>query len=191
MRWFELHEGVKSPPKVTVSTKREVVRWTKNPTIYPLSTFAVNQLISVPGIRPEQPVTVFRGLLFRNETMAKPFRDRGERGQLSFTETLARPTSWTTERYVADGFAQNYDFSSEIAEMMFRANNPRHKIDGEFGVVISMVAQPNDIICEIACLGIKNEYHHENEFILNAGTYQMTIVQAWDPDGEISRVSQA
>ena len=181
MRLIELKER-----RITKSLKTAVLKWANHNLIYPLPNYRIEELLSLP-VRPTAPVTLYRGLLFSDHRETK-FRDAIEAKALTFPMEWYRPSSWTTEQYVADGFARNANVGDD--NVMAQIHNQQRwkdsEIDGVLGIVLRVTASPDQIICGLDYLGLENEFWREHEFILKAGALTVTIVQAYDGKGPIS-----
>lgn len=181
MRLIEFNE-----PRITKALKTAVLKWADNNLVYPLANHRIDELLSLP-VRPNAPVTLYRGLLFSDVRGAK-FKEAIEAKTLTFSMEWSRPSSWTTEQYVADGFARNANVGDDniMGQIHNRERWKGSEIDGELGVVLQATASPEQIICGLDYLGLENEFGHEHEFILKAGALTVTIVQAYDGKGPIS-----
>lgn len=181
MRLIELKE-----PRITKALKTSVAKWAKNNLVYPLHSSLIQELLSLP-VRPTAPVKLYRGLLFSDERGAK-FKEAIETKTLTFPMEWSRPSSWTTEQYVADGFARNANIGDDnvMGQIFNRDRWKDSEIDGELGVVLQVTASPEQIICGLDYLGLESEFGHEHEFILKADRLMVTIVNAFDRSGSIS-----
>lgn len=177
-----LTEG--SAPRITKGLQAAVTKWTKNSSVWPLSKDDIDRLLLLP-VRPTAPVVLYRGLLFSKAD--NDFAHAVEMGMLTVSVPSLRPTSWTADPTVATGFARNRDVGDNnvLGQVFNKTQWKNSAIDGEYGVVLKITASPNQVICGLSYLGLENEFEHENEFILQAGTYAMKIVQAFDVNGEI------
>jgi hypothetical protein len=172
-------------PRLTKILKTAVVKWAKNNKVWPLHQSYIDELLALP-VRPTQPITLYRGLLFSDAH--NNFAQAVETGNHTLSISWGRPSSWTTEQYVADGFARNANVGDDnfMGQIMSQNRWKDSEIDGEFGVVLQITAQPDQIICGLDYLELDNAFNHEHEFILKGGPMEVTIVQAFDRNGAIA-----
>jgi hypothetical protein len=97
-------------------------------------------------------------------------------------------SSWTHSKKIAEGFARFSEQTSTFtATLNWLSRNDRY-IDGELGVIISIMAKPKDIVIDFDLLeGEIGFFKHgdENEVIMDKGEYVCRIVKMYNKQGEI------
>jgi hypothetical protein len=192
---------------ISASTRKELSEWiNSNRGYHSLTLAAQRELSSIPGLRPPKPVTLYRGLLFRESSMKE---ERSWNGELSVGNGLRflrsirkgtrivdltwdRPSSWTTSKSIAENFAKYGPASSSFAATMqwLQRSADGNAIDGLMGFIISFRAQPDDILVDLRRIsGTLNSAHgEEGEFILKPGTYTCRINTKFTKQGEVDPV---
>lgn len=122
-----------------------------------ISPAIIQQMMSLP-LRPSKPYQIFRGMYNAKTIFKLPVR-LGETRSITFE----RPSSWTTNRCMAEVYA------SYISS---------------YGIIISMLVDPKDVIVDSRYIDnewIKNNLNRvvfvpvQDELLLRAGTYQVRI----------------
>lgn len=166
-----------------------------------LPSWVQNELASVPSLRPEKRVLLYRGLLFSDYSLKSRERYDGtlEKGQgLKFLESVRkgtrivdlewdRPSSWTTSSEIATRFAKYGPASSSFGATLNWLQRGVKQIDGALGFIISTFAEPEDILIDVnAYKGSLNAAHgDEGEMILRPGSYTCRIVKKYTVHGEV------
>lgn len=184
--------------------RKELVDW-KNASgrFFDLSRGTQNELMSVPGLRPTRPTLLYRGLLFNPHDLKERKRYDGqmEVGKgLKFLQSIregtrivdldwGRPSSWSTSKEVAMQFAKFGPAQSNFgATLQWLERGSQGKvIDGDLGFIISILAQPEDILIDIQRLVTSAHLKHgsEAEMILKPGTYTCRISTKFTQKGEV------
>lgn len=151
----------------------------------------MTELDSIPGLKPESPIKLYRGLMWSEYDM-KPGRE-GRR----FVQSMQNdgvvdyeakdPESWTFSKSVAFKFASTNPASSEYSAMMNWLSNQGRYIDGELGAIVMVLAKPEDVLADLSRIGnnLRLKYEWESEVILKPGQYNVKIVQLFNEKGEI------
>ena len=186
------------------STRKELVEWANgNGRFYSLSTAAQRELLSVPGLRPEKPIVLYRGLLFSSYDLKERKRYDGQlevgkglkflreirKGSRIVDLTWERPSSWTTSVKTAEQFARFGPASSSYAATMQWLSRQGH-IDGDLGFILSYLAKPSDVLIDMQLLKTAAHLQHgdEGEVILRPGVYTCRVHTKYTPKGEVDPV---
>lgn len=168
-----------------------------------LSPWVQKELESIPGIRPEKRVLLYRGILFSEYSLKDRERYDGtlEKGEgLKFLSTIRKGgrvvdlewdnvSSWSTSKEVARRFAMFGPAESQHGAMMdwFQRGIQKRHIDGALGFVISTYAKPEDVLVDVNAYNTTMHHQHgnEGEMILKPGTYLARVVEKHTVDGEV------
>jgi hypothetical protein len=169
---------------------------------YALPTWATNELMSIPSLRPTKRILVYRGLLFSEYSLKEREKYDGtlevgnglaflrsvKKGTREVDLTWDRPSSWSASKDVAERFAKYGPASSSYSatlQWLERSMQKKH-IDGALGFVISTFANPEDILIDTRLSGALGTKHSdEAEVILKPGTYKARIVKKFTVEGEV------
>lgn len=193
----EASRRVRNSQKISAEVKRELRKWVEgNGVSYQLYSSSIKELKSIPDIRPSGNVVLYRGLLIKDwqlkddvthEKSGKEWLKAIEDGLQVADHTYSKPTSWTSNINIAERFAR-YRSSGSYYTAMLSALQRKGQIDGRVGLIISTLARPENIVCDISKLDLGHVQHgNESEMILDAGTYRVRIVKAWDKDGPLTK----
>lgn len=194
---------------MTPSTRKEVLDWVnQNGRYFDLSRGAQKELESLPNVHPNRPTLLYRGLLFSASDLRERKRYDGqlEVGKgLKFLRAVRdgtrivdldwdRASSWSTHKDVALRFAQFGSANSNFEATMNWLSNLKDnkKIHGELGFLISTLAQPEDVLIDIARMVTNAHMKHgnEGEFILKPGKYTCRVATKFSKaDGEVDPVA--
>lgn len=161
------------------------------------SQATIDELMRIPGLRPDKPVVLYRGLMFTNnrhdngktEQQMAPFLTAIRSGKRSMNIEQPGITSWSHSAAVADRFARyraNYGKMDGFLSYMNREKDKKH-IDGDLGIIIACVARPEDILIDttIADLGYNGGGYQEDEVILKPGAKLVRIFVAYNQAGKL------
>jgi hypothetical protein len=153
-----------------------------------LSHTAIREFVTIPSIRPEAPVLLYRGLSFDEKSLEERSDGAGSMtvgSGLRFLRSIRQGkrvadaewdvcTMWTRDKEAAraEAFSDN------------RWEQGRQKISGKLGFLVSMLAKPSDIIVDTNMLGPKVK-HDPPTVVLKSGKYTIRVVNKWTPDGEV------
>jgi hypothetical protein len=174
--------------------RKEVLNWVNSSgRYYDLTGYAKKELASVPGLKPDGPIVVYRGLLFNSNDLKerKSYDGTMSVGNgLKFLKSVRagsrvvdldwdRPSSWSTSREIAIRFAMNKAAHSNFEATMNWLNGMKDdaKIHGDLGFVISMLVQPEDVLIDVRKLATSAHMKHgdEGEVIVAAGKYTCRV----------------
>jgi hypothetical protein len=187
---------------MSAELKRELSKWINTSGRYfNLPKWALAELKSLPGVRPNKRVLLYRGLLFNNSDLGSREKYDGtlEIGDgLKFLKTIReggrevdlkwdRPSSWTTDKSIAIQFAKYGPASSHVSAMMgwFDSQIEKHEIDGALGYVISTFANPEDILLDTQLVTLNGKHGNEGEMLLQPGEYLTRVVHKFTVNGEV------
>lgn len=189
-----------SKSKLSASTKKELLNYVNSTRHRNFSYEAKKEILNTPSLRPQKPIKLYRGMLFKKghfengfsgqKNFGTYFLDSIKKGTDIVDINLNRESSWTYSEKVAEGFARYSAASSHNAAMMgwFQREIDKRAIDGELGVILSVLARPENIVIDMNMLESDIgffEHGNESEVILDSGKYICRIVKAWDKGGEI------
>lgn len=154
---------------------------------------AVRELKTLPNIRPSKPVHLYRGLTFDKASLKE--RDRGD-GTMDVGAGLQFLRSVRDGKRVVDieyGEATKWYRDKKVAisnamsdrDVAHEPNMDRSKLKGELGFVISILAQPSDIIVDTALLP---KPAADPTVVLQAGEYVVRISNKYTPAGEVDPI---
>lgn len=184
--------------------RKELEEWINNSgRYYSLKPWAEAELLSIPQLRPNKRVLVYRGLLFSEHSFGERTSYNGsvevgtglqfirgiKAGGREVDVTWDRASSWTVNKEVATRFAQNGPASNHTSAMLGWLSNAAsgRKIDGQLGYVVATFADPKDIIIDTTKVAIASKYGGEGEIILKPGTYKSRIVKKYTVgEGEVN-----
>lgn len=200
---FKEH-GEVSKGKLSKDLKDQLKDWFNgNGRYHNIQGWAQQELKSVPGVRPDKRVLLYRGILFSEHSLQTHEKYDGtlEIGEgLKFIRTIKkggkevdlewdRPSSWTTSKEVAEKFAKYGPASSNNGAMLqwLGRMSAKKEIDGALGYVISTFANPEDILIDVNRMNANFHMQHgdEGEFILAPGTFKAHIVKKFTVEGEV------
>lgn len=139
-------------------------------------------------LKPTQPVTLYRGLLFRlgSDNTANFLRSI-RKGTGTVNLVWDRLSSWTTSKEIANRFATCRSASSNFDAMMGWMSKVKDErvIDGDLGFVISTLARPEDILVDMRMVNVASQHGHEGEVVLKPGRKIARIVKKYNIKGEV------
>jgi len=191
---------------LSAETRRELVDWANgNGRYFNLSRGAQRELASVPGLKPEREVVLYRGLLFSSHDLKerKTYDGSLEVGAgLKFLRSIRegtrvvdlswdRPSSWSTSKQTAMQFARFKSASSNFGATMQWLQREGH-IDGDLGFIVSVRAKPEDVLIDMGRLVTKAHLQHgdEGEIILKPGSYTCRVFTKLTKQGEVDPVAR-
>lgn len=158
------------------------------------SQSTIDEIMSIPSLRPNKPVVLYRGLMFErssyrpeeSEAKMAPFLKAIRAGQRSLTLPQEKMSSWSYSPAIAERFARYKAHHGKMDGMMSflsRSKEKRH-IDGELGVIVQTIARPEDILVDTTLLDLETN-HSEAEVILRPGAKLVRIFTAYNQHGEL------
>lgn len=186
---------------ISTDTRKQLLAWVNTPRGRPqLSRDVIRELENTPGIRPSEPLVLYRGFLFNDFHFDSMFRKETaptvraieaavQAGEKTFQVPHTAPSSWTTDPGTAEKFARFKAAGTQgqaMSAWLHRAKEER-EIDGRLGVVISMLVRPEDILVDLSRVDLKGHAQHgdESEMILKPMENRtMRIVKAWHEKGQ-------
>lgn len=203
---FKEHTSVQNKT-LSREARKEIDAFVNSDGVYhDLKSWVQREIASVPGLRPDKKVTLYRGLLFKEYSLKETNRYDGtlEKGSgIKFLEAIRegsrivdlewdRASSWTTSKEVAEQFAKYGPASSNYAAQMmwFDRQMSKREIDGVLGFVISTLADPKDILLDVSAYKPATHHVHgdEGEMILRPGKYLCRINKKFTVEGEVDPV---
>lgn len=201
---FKEHNSVQKSI-MSPELKKELANWVdSNSRYHNLSAYAIAELRSNPNFRKNKKIVVYRGVLFtEGDLKNRPsFGDSFTEGNgLKFLKSIRkgnktvdlswdRPSSWTTNKSVAERFAKFGPASSQFMAMskwLDRAADKR-EIDGDLGYVVSTLVDPKDVLIDMSVIStnLAARDYGEDEVILAPGKYLVKIVKKFTVDGEVN-----
>ncbi|MEM2159594.1 MAG: hypothetical protein QXN55_01415 [Candidatus Nitrosotenuis sp.] len=193
---------------ITPETKKELKDWiNSNGRYFKLSSAAIRELKTLKGLKPDQPIRLYRGVLFtkydleqKNNYDGTMYDGNGLRflKQIKANERTIeldweRPSSWTTDLKVAERFAKYGPANSSFEATYQWLGRDQKKIDGELGYVISTLAHPNDVLFMTDKLNVSFHFAHgnESEVVLAPGMRLARVVKKYTVEGEVDPVEHA
>ena len=192
-------KGVMSP-----FLKKELANWMDAHTRYhDLSKAAMTELKANPNFRQDKKMVVYRGVLFsENDLKAREkydgtleignglkFLKSIRKGSKAVDLSWERPSSWTTDKEIAERFAKFGPAGSQFAAMSqwFDRQSDKREIDGDLGFVISTLVNPEDVLLDSNVINknLASRDYGESEVILAPGTYLAKIVKKFNVQGEV------
>lgn len=166
---------------------------------YNLPLWAMNELKTIDAVKPSKKVVLYRGLLFKDYDLSetKSYNGTLEEGNgLKFLKSIRagkrtvdltwdRPSSWSTSKATAEQFAKYGPASSSFSATFQWLERGVKAIDGAIGFVISVHADPADVLIDMSKANIRSGYTDESEMILAPGTYLARVVKKFTVDGEV------
>jgi hypothetical protein len=208
-RLFREHTHVASG-SMSKDLRKELDDWfNSNGRHHDIHPLQQRELMSLPGIRSDKKVLVYRGLLFSEWALQSRTRYDGtleEGNGLKFLKSIRankrtvdltwdRSSSWTKSREIAERFAKYGPASSHFGAMMqwFDRGIKERAIDGQLGFVISTLADPDDVLLDGDRFNATFHLKHgdEGEVILKPGTYLCRVVKKFTQAGEVNPEEQA
>jgi len=186
--------------------RKEIMSWVNgNGTYFSLSPSAKKELESLPNVRPTRPTLLYRGLLFSGSSLSEYKRYDGQletgaglkflrsirEGTRIVDLTWDRASSWTTDRKIAEQFARFRSAKSSHEATMNWLSRGKDVIDGDLGFVISTLAQPEDVLIDVARMNTQAHFQHggEGEFILKPGSYTCRVSTKYTKTGEVDPIA--
>jgi hypothetical protein len=186
---------------ISATARKALVDWANgNGRWFNLSKPIQQELLSVPGIRPDKKIVLYRGLLFSGSDLKerKRFDGQLEVGHgLKFLRSVRnggrivdlewdRPSSWSTSREVAEKFARFSSAGSNFAATLQWLSR-EGKIDGDLGFIVSMLVDPKDVLIDMNRLQTAAHLQHgdEGEIIVAPGTYTCRVNTKYTKTGEV------
>jgi hypothetical protein len=158
-----------------------------------LSTSEIAELDSVPGLKPETAVKLYRGMMWEEYDMkmgrkGRKFIESIRDGSGIVDYTTERPESWTYSKEIADRFATARPATSQYSSMMNWLTSAGGAIQGELGVIVMVLARPEDVLTDLSLVKnkLKTQYVWEDEVIMKPGSYRLKIVTLYDKKGELT-----
>ena len=193
---------------MSADLKKKLIEWMDTSGgYYSLPRWAMNELMSIPSLRPNKRILIYRGLLFSKHSLEEREKYDGtidvgngltflrsiKKGTREVDLTWDRPSSWSGSKDIAERFAKYGPASSSYAatlQWLERSIDEKH-IDGALGFIISTFANPEDILIDTRLTGVLGSKHSdEQEVILKPGTYKARIVKKYTTKGEVDPVEQ-
>ena len=187
---------------ISAEAKKAIQEWINSNTGAELPSWIEDELLTIPEIRPDTPILLYRGLLFSKSVMEptfNPYRPwRAPKNYIAAIMVGKRAvkinspvaSSWSTSRATAERFATSKAATSQYSAMTNWLNSAKTKsaIQGEMGLLLSVIAQPEDIICDMNRLdiGLNANHGNESEVILRGGERLARMTCIWTPNGEVS-----
>ncbi len=159
-----------------------------------IDDYDVERLMTIDGIRGNQPETLYRGMLFKKFQM----EGRGRHdvvnniiqpllaGKTSFRISNDNPSSWSKERDIAFKFASRRSATSQYTATMQWLKSAEKHIDGPLGIVFTSQFKPEDVVVDLSMAGITGNHGNENEVIINSGSYIINVSEIHTENGQIS-----
>jgi hypothetical protein len=186
--------------------KKELTKWVNgNSSYFNFTHWAQKELQSLPSIKPTKKVVLYRGVLFSEYSLRSKVSDYDgtldEGNGAKFLKSIRennrtvdlswdRPSSWTSDKEVADQFAKYGSAKSQYGAMLqwFDRSKNDKAIDGALGYVISTLADPEDILIDMNMMSASIHFAHgnESEVILKPGKYLCRIVKKYTVSGEVN-----
>lgn len=161
------------------------------------SQSTIDEIMSIPSLRPNKPVVLYRGLMFErssyrpedSEAKMAPFLTAIRAGKRNLTLPQEKMSSWSYSPAIAERFARyraNYGKMDGMMSFLSRSKEKRH-IDGELGVVVQTIARPEDILVDTTLidLGFNGGGYQESEVILRPGAKLVRIFTAYNQQGDL------
>lgn len=178
--------------KKTLSTdaRKAMSEWRNASRRKYIDTRLINELDNIPGLKPDKPIKIYRGLLwaskysFEKDRDGRKFLDSIKKGTDFVEYQDDKPSSWTNALGTAEGFATAGPSSSQLSGTMnwLQSAASGDKIQGELGAIIMILAKPEDIIADLSRVesNIQSKFAAEGEVILREGKYTAKIVAMYD-----------
>jgi len=171
-------------------TIKAVERWINDSSRFKkMERHIIKELDSNPTLKPKSPVTLYRGLLWDGEQM-KP-GNTGDRFKRTIKNGVAeyesdRVDSWSSDRDMAGTFAVSLPSDDPNTDKFVDS-----EIDGKFGVIISTVVEPKNIIADLSKVTDKRTVHSdESEYLIRPGRYNVSVIEMYDENGKIQKVQE-
>lgn len=205
---FKEYSGVERG-SMSPELKKELKDWfNKSGRYYNLPSWAMEELKSLPNVRPKKRIILYRGVLFKDYDLSsrKSYDGTLEEGNgIKFLKSIKeggreiqlewdRPSSWTTDKAIAQRFAQYGPAGSQFGAMMswFDRAMDKKAIDGALGYVISTFANPEDVLIDTHLASVNGTTHgDEGEVILAPGKYYARVVHKYTVEGEVDPAMSA
>lgn len=189
--------------RLTADSRKQVVNWCNSNGHRHLDSETISELSVMEGIRPSEPITLYRGLLFQKWQMenprwnndtedhpksAKMFIDALKHGHSEMRLGFLKPQSWSDSIDIANRFAVSKAAHSQYSAMLnwLEAGKEKTAIQGQLGIVLSTVFQPSDIVCDVSALNIGHLNHgNEKEYIIKPGHYTVKMDRIYTRGGII------
>lgn len=174
------------------SARKDITSWVNAPAAIHVSDATRREIEALPDVRPERPIVLYRGMLFRRWQMQN---DDSPKSAIKFLQALREKkrvidmdfvqySSWTTDLDVAERFAR-YSSASGPFQALIRGHNGE-AIDGEMGVIVSALVHPKDILLNVSAVrALSANYGNESEYIVKPGKRLVRVVRLWNKNGEI------
>lgn len=182
-----------SKGRLSALTKKELRNWVNGnmPGRHRLSSDTINELNHTNGIRPTHEVVLYRGMLFNSYHLSDERSENAmeilraiKKGHRDFYLTSTRPSSWTKDEEVGLRFAKyKAAVSNFAATISFLSRDGA--IDGELGVLLKFVAEPEDVLVDLNMIGVDSNHGNEDEYIIKAGKHKVHILRVFNKNGEI------
>ena len=193
---------------ITADTKKELKDWVNsNGKYHNLSSASIRELKTLKGLKPDQPIRLYRGVLFTKYDLEQKSNYDGtmyDGNGLRFLKQIKanertieldweKPSSWTTDINVAERFAKYGPANSSFEATFQWLGRGQKKIDGELGYVISTLAHPNDVLFMTDKLNVSFHFQHgnESEVVLAPGMRLARVVKKYTVHGEVDPVEHA
>lgn len=191
-----------SARQISAEAKKFLVAWMDNNTMSAtLPSHIADEIKAVPGIRPDSPVLLYRGLLFSDHNFKDDraqfpmgahrkvfqFLDAIKAGKNNLMMEYPKASSWTTSYDIASRFATSRAATSHHGAMSnwIQSVKTGAKIQGRLGIIISTLARPDDIIVDLNKINVHGQHGSESEIILDKGKHRVRMVTLFTRDGEI------
>lgn len=195
MQSFFKQVGKREKLMVSTDVKKAIEEWinTSGRHNHSFSKDEMAEIDSIPGLKPDKPIKLYRGLLWKKYHMSKDgdgrkFIQAMRKGTDIVDYTNDVPESWTLSQNVANKFATAGPAGSEFSAMMNWLSRGEDKIEGELGAIVAILAKPEDILVDLSKVGNKlnTQYEWEDEVVLKPGKYVAKIVKLYNKKGELS-----
>lgn len=195
MQSFFKQIGKREKLMVSTGVKKAIEDWinTSGRHNHRLSKDEIAEIDSIPGLKPDKPIKLYRGLLWKKYHMNKDgdgrkFIQAMRKGTDVVDYVCDVPESWTLREAIANKFATAGPAGSEFSAMLNWLSRGEDKIEGELGAVIAILAKPEDVLADLSKVGNKlnTMYEWEDEVVLKPGKYVAKIVKLYNKKGEIS-----
>lgn len=201
---FKDHSSM-SKGVISSQAMKELRSWADNSgRYYNLTAATQKELDITPALKPNKPIVVYRGLLFKEydfrevtnaydksepngKRFSKAIRDNKKEVDLSWD----RPSSWSKSKSVASRFAK-YGPAQSMYGAMFQSLSRKGEIDGVVGYIVAMLVEPEDVLIDFSKANATiGQFEDEQEVIVKPGKYHCKIVKKFTPTGEVDPSADA
>lgn len=187
--------------KLSAYTRNQLVDWcNSNRGGRSISADALREIQCLEGVRPEGPLTVYRGLLFQKTQLEPPrfeldrprnaliFLDAMRHGHRDIVLDSARLSSWTTSPETANRFAQHRAAANSYTATIQALRMGNSFIDGDLGIVLKATLDPEQILCDVRKVEVGHHLNHgdEGEIIVMPGNLRVHMEHIYTRKGEVT-----